>query len=51
MAGVTREAVNLPLDGEAYDRLLKDLTAKYGRKKRVAARADAVTDILASFKH
>ncbi|MCY2955234.1 MAG: Gfo/Idh/MocA family oxidoreductase [Planctomycetota bacterium] len=51
MAGVTREAVNLPLDGEAYDRLLKDLTAKYGGKKTVAARADAVTDISASFKH
>lgn len=51
MAGITREAVSLPLDGEAYERLLKELTAKYGGKKAVAARSDAVTDINASFRH
>ncbi|MGE5608367.1 MAG: Gfo/Idh/MocA family oxidoreductase, partial [Bacillota bacterium] len=51
MAGITRQAVNLPLDGEAYERLLKELTAKYGGKKSVQARTDAVTDINASFRH
>ncbi|HEX2974165.1 MAG TPA: Gfo/Idh/MocA family oxidoreductase [Tepidisphaeraceae bacterium] len=51
MAGITRQAVELPLDGDAYEQLLKDLTARYGGKKSVQARADAVADINASFKH
>lgn len=51
MAGITRQPVSLPLDADAYDQLLKDLTAKYGGKKSLAARNDAVTDISASFKH
>jgi predicted dehydrogenase len=50
MAGITRKAVELPMDAGAYDALLKELTAKYGGKKTVVARADAVSDIGASFK-
>jgi predicted dehydrogenase len=49
MAGVTRQAVTLPLDAGAYANLLKDLEKKYGGKKKVAAPADAVADINASF--
>lgn len=49
LAGVTREAVTLPLDAGAYDSLLKDLEKKYAGKKKVVAPADAVADIHASF--
>lgn len=48
MAGVTRQPVDLPVDGEAYDVLLKDLGRKYGGKKTLAAREVAV-DMSASF--
>lgn len=49
LAGVTREAVTLPLDAGAYDSLLKDLEKKYSGKKKVVAPVDAVADIHASF--
>src|SRR5688500_7034672 len=39
MAGVTRKPVDLPLDGDAYEQLLKDLHAKYGGKKTLQTRA------------
>ena len=49
MAGVTRTPVDLPLDGDAYDALLADLTKKYGGKKKLETR-EVVTDMQASFK-
>jgi predicted dehydrogenase len=48
MAGVTRTPVTLPIDGEAYDALLKDLGQKYGGKKTLATR-EAIVDMQASF--
>jgi len=50
MAGVTRQAVTLPLDDAAFDALLKDLEKKHGGKKKTAAPpVDAVVDMNASF--
>jgi predicted dehydrogenase len=48
MSGVTRQSVELPIDGEAYDALLKDLGRKYGGKKTLATQEVAV-DMQASF--
>ena len=48
MSGITRQAVDLPVDGEAYDALLKDLGQKYGGKKTLTTQAVAV-DMAASF--
>ncbi|HYE21518.1 MAG TPA: Gfo/Idh/MocA family oxidoreductase [Tepidisphaeraceae bacterium] len=50
MAGVTRKPVDLPLDAEAYDALLKDLEKQYGGRKTLTAPVDAVVDMNASFK-
>ena len=50
MAGVTRKAVDLPMDAEAYDALLKDLEKQYGGRKTLTAPVDAVVDMNASFK-
>ena len=50
MAGVTRQAVTLPMDAGAFDTLLKDLEKQYGGKKKMAAPVDAVVDMNASFK-
>jgi predicted dehydrogenase len=33
LSGVTRKPVDLPVDGEAYDAFIKELTQKYGGKK------------------
>jgi predicted dehydrogenase len=49
MAGVTRQPVDLPLDGEAYDALLKDLTAKYGGKKSLVTKATGPVDLAGSY--
>jgi predicted dehydrogenase len=48
MAGVTRRPVDLPLDGDAYEQLLKDLQQQYGGKKTLQARV-VHTDMGASF--
>jgi predicted dehydrogenase len=50
MAGVTRQAVTLPMDAGAFDTLLKDLEKQHGGKKKMAAPVDAVVDMNASFK-
>jgi predicted dehydrogenase len=50
MAGVTRQAVTLPMDAGAFDTLLTDLGEKYGGRKKMAAPVDAVVDMNASFK-
>jgi predicted dehydrogenase len=39
MAGITRTPVDLPIDGDAYEAFLKDLTAKYGGRKRLATQS------------
>jgi predicted dehydrogenase len=49
MAGLTRKPVDLPMDGEAYEKFLKDLAKKYGGKKTLQTQ-DAVMDMQASFK-
>ena len=49
MSGVTRQPVNLPLDGEAYDALLKDLHQKYAGKKSLATKATGPVDMAGSF--
>jgi predicted dehydrogenase len=48
MAGVTRKAVELPLDADAYEALIKDLEKKYGGKKTLKE-VEAVVDMAASF--
>jgi len=45
MAGLTRKPVDLPLDAQAYDKLLADLTKKYGGRKP-AAQADKEPQIV-----
>lgn len=50
MAGVTRQAVDLPMDAAAYEAFLKDLEKKYGGKKKMATVEGAVVDMGASFK-
>jgi predicted dehydrogenase len=41
MAGLTRRAVELPIDEEAFERFLEEMKAKYGGKKKVAGSAGA----------
>jgi len=50
MSGVTQKAVDLPLDGHAYDQMILDLAKKYGGRKTVAAKGDVQTNIAASWK-
>ena len=49
MSGLTRKAVDLPLDGNAFDAFLKEMTQKYGGKKSLAAKT-ADVNMTASFK-
>ena len=48
MAALTRTPVDLPVDGEKYDQFLKDMIAKYGGRKTLAA-SDKVVDVSTSF--
>jgi len=49
LAGVTQKPVDLPIEGETYDKLILDLTQKYGGRKTVAAKGDVKADMSASF--
>ena len=50
MAGLTREPVELPLDGDAFESFLGEVTKKYGGRKQLQpAAAGAGTDMSASF--
>jgi predicted dehydrogenase len=49
MAGVTKKPVDLPLDGDAYEQLLKDLHKQYGGKKTLETRT-VNADMAASFQ-
>jgi predicted dehydrogenase len=42
MAGITRKAIDLPLDGDAYDAFLQDLAQQYGGRKTLTS-DDGVT--------
>ena len=47
MSGVRRQPVDLPIDGDAYDTLLKELAVKYAGKKTLERR-EAQVDMAAS---
>jgi predicted dehydrogenase len=49
MAGITRQPVNLPIDGEAYDGMLKDLHQKFGGKKTLQTKNTGPTDLAGSY--
>lgn len=48
MAGITRTPVELPMDAAAYEKLIQDLTKKYGGKKQLQTTTAAV-DMSESF--
>jgi predicted dehydrogenase len=48
-SGVTRKPVELPLDGDAYEQLLKDLDKQYGGKKTLQTRV-VNADMATSFQ-
>lgn len=49
LSGLMRKPVDLPVDGEEYQKFLKDMAARYGGKKTLEKR-EAVVDMAASFK-
>src|SRR5262249_27109909 len=49
MAGLTRHPVDLPLDADAYDRFLQDLTSHSTGQKTLQPRASTVIDMSSSF--
>ena len=51
MSGLTREPVDLPLDGDAFDEFLESLKKKYAGRKTLAAEKAGVssTDMSSSF--
>jgi predicted dehydrogenase len=49
MSGITRQPVDLPIDGAAFDALLKDLSVRYGGKKTPTTRPVEPADMSASF--
>ena len=48
LAGVTREPVGLPMDGERYDAFLLDLGRKYGGRKTLETKAAGPVDLAGS---
>jgi len=50
MAGLTRKAVELPLDADAFDRFLADMTARYGGKKALKTVESGPADMSSSFR-
>ncbi len=51
MSGLTRQAVDLPLDGDAFDRFLKEVTQKYSGRKTLGGRGatSAESEMTSSF--
>jgi predicted dehydrogenase len=49
MSGITRQSVTLPLDGEAYDVMIKDLAKKYGGQKKLGPKSTGTVDMAGSF--
>ncbi len=50
MAGLTRKPVDFPVNGDAYDALLKDLAKQYGGKKQLQSKTDATANMASSFR-
>src|SRR5439155_20694058 len=50
MSGITGKSVDLPMDGDAYDQMLKDLARKYGGKKNIKGAETISTDMKASMR-
>jgi predicted dehydrogenase len=50
MAGLSRQSVDLPLDGDKYEAFIQDLDRKYGGRKKVVAAPGATGDMTSSFK-
>ncbi len=50
MAGLTRTAVDMPLDADAFDRFIADMTARYGGKKKLKTVERAPADMSSSFR-
>ncbi len=49
LAGITRQPVQLPVDGDAYDAFIKDLTVKYGGRKTLETKSTGPADLVGSF--
>jgi predicted dehydrogenase len=49
MSGITRQPIELPMDGDAFERFLKELDAKYGGKKKLEVRESVASDMGSSF--
>ena len=49
LAGLTRTPVDLPVDGERYDAVLKELAAKHGGRKTLATTAAGPADLAGSY--
>jgi len=49
MSALTRQPVNIPVDGPAYDQFILDMHAKHGGKKRTSSVTPAQTDMASSF--
>lgn len=50
MAALTRKSVDLPLESEAYDQFIADVTKQYGGKKTLKTDPNARVDMAASFQ-
>jgi predicted dehydrogenase len=50
MAGLTRKAVELPLDADLFDKFFADMNARYGGKKSLKTVATAPADMSSSFR-
>jgi len=50
MAGLTRKAVDLPLDADLFDKFFADMNARYGGKKSLKTVAAAPADMSSSFR-
>ena len=50
MAGLTRKPVDFPVDGDAYDKMIKELAEKYGGKKQVQSKGESQANMAASFR-
>lgn len=50
MAALTRKPVELPLDSDAYDQFIADVTKRYGGKKTLKADPNATVNMAASFQ-
>jgi len=49
MADLTRQPMELPVDGEQYDALLKDLTLRHGGKKIMQTTKPSSAEMSGSF--